>query len=69
MSMSDTERAERLSRELEAAFRNRADLYRLMFEELAAEVGRDVGRNQQECEQEHLSRFYGRRPRGARPGA
>lgn len=41
MSHPDTERAERLARELEAAFRNRADLYRLMFEELAAELGRD----------------------------
>jgi hypothetical protein len=41
MSTSDTERAERLSRELEAAFRNRADLYRLMFEELSAEFGRE----------------------------
>ena len=29
----DAERAERLSRELDAAFRNRADLYRLMLDE------------------------------------
>lgn len=35
----DAERAERLSRELDAAFRNRADLYRLMFDELTAELG------------------------------
>ncbi len=33
-------RAEALARELEAAFRNRADLYRLMLEELSAELGR-----------------------------
>jgi hypothetical protein len=32
-------RVEKLSRELEAAFRNRADLYRLMLEELTAEFG------------------------------
>jgi hypothetical protein len=38
--MTETEaRAERLSRELDAAFRNRADLYRLFFEELALELG------------------------------
>jgi len=33
------DRADKLARELEAAFRNRADLYRLFFEELAAEYG------------------------------
>jgi hypothetical protein len=32
-------RADALSRELESAFRNRADLYRLMWEELRAEWG------------------------------
>lgn len=32
-------RAEKLSRELDAAFRNRADLYRLMLEELTADLG------------------------------
>ncbi|MDQ6434155.1 L-2-amino-thiazoline-4-carboxylic acid hydrolase [Mesorhizobium sp. LHD-90] len=32
-------RAETLSRELDAAFRNRADLYRLFFEELEARLG------------------------------
>lgn len=32
-------RAEKLSRELDAAFRNRADLYRLFFEELTADLG------------------------------
>lgn len=32
-------RAENLSRELDAAFRNRADLYRLMLEELTADLG------------------------------
>lgn len=38
--MTDAEaRAEKLSRELDGAFRNRADLYRLMLEELAAEMG------------------------------
>lgn len=41
--MSD-ERAERLARELEAAFRNRADLYRLMWRELGAELGADRAR-------------------------
>lgn len=41
--MSDpSERAERLSRELEAAFRNRADLYRLMLEELSQEIGAEA---------------------------
>jgi L-2-amino-thiazoline-4-carboxylic acid hydrolase len=39
MTNDDTERAERLSRELDAAFRNRADLYRLMLDELSAEIG------------------------------
>ena len=34
-------RAERLAAELESAFRNRADLYRLMLEELTAELGRE----------------------------
>ena len=38
--MSDVEqKAEKLSRELDAAFRNRADLYRLFHDELAAELG------------------------------
>jgi len=37
--MTDAARAEKLARELEAAFRNRADLYRLMLRELTAEVG------------------------------
>jgi hypothetical protein len=32
-------RAETLSRELDSAFRNRADLYRLFYEELTAQVG------------------------------
>ena len=32
-------RAEKLAAELDAAFRNRADLYRLMLEELTAELG------------------------------
>ena len=32
-------RAEKLAVELDAAFRNRADLYRLMLEELTAELG------------------------------
>lgn len=32
-------RAETLSRELDSAFRNRADLYRLFYEELVREVG------------------------------
>jgi hypothetical protein len=41
MTLTDAERAEKLAAELEAAFRNRADLYRLMYEELAAELGRD----------------------------
>jgi hypothetical protein len=35
-------RAEKLSRELESAFRNRADLYRLMLDELAEEIGMDA---------------------------
>jgi hypothetical protein len=34
-----SQRAERLSRELDAAFRNRADLYRLFYTELEAEFG------------------------------
>ena len=37
----DAERAERLSRELDSAFRNRADLYRLMLDELTGELGGD----------------------------
>lgn len=38
--MTDPEaRAERLSRELDSAFRNRADLYRLFLDELTAELG------------------------------
>ncbi|MER8819674.1 L-2-amino-thiazoline-4-carboxylic acid hydrolase [Mesorhizobium sp. M0991] len=38
--MTDAEaRAEKLSRELDSAFRNRADLYRLLLDELTAEVG------------------------------
>jgi hypothetical protein len=32
-------RAEKLSRELDSAFRNRADLYRLLLEELTGELG------------------------------
>lgn len=35
------DRAEILSRELDAAFRNRADLYRLFFEQLSAELGEE----------------------------
>jgi hypothetical protein len=35
-------RAEKLSRELEAAFRNRADLYRLLLDELSAEFGMEA---------------------------
>lgn len=37
--MSDETRAETLARELEAAFRNRADLYRLLYDELSATLG------------------------------
>jgi hypothetical protein len=38
--MTDLEaRAEKLSRELDFAFRNRADLYRLFLDELTAELG------------------------------
>ncbi|MER8505083.1 MULTISPECIES: L-2-amino-thiazoline-4-carboxylic acid hydrolase [unclassified Mesorhizobium] len=38
--MTDAEaRAEKPSRELDSAFRNRADLYRLLLDELTAEVG------------------------------
>lgn len=33
------DRADRLSRELDTAFRNRADLYRLLLDELAIELG------------------------------
>ncbi len=39
--MTDAERAEVLSRELDAAFRNRADLYRLFYDQLSAEFGED----------------------------
>lgn len=39
--MNDAERAEILSRELDSAFRNRADLYRLFFDRLAMEMGED----------------------------
>jgi len=40
--MSDqTSRIERLRAELEAAFRNRGDLYRLMYETLGEELGAD----------------------------
>ena len=35
----EAKRIERLSRELDAAFRNRADLYRLFLDELSAELG------------------------------
>lgn len=35
-------RAEKLSRELDAAFRNRADLYRLMLDELTADLGAEA---------------------------
>lgn len=35
------ERVDILARELDAAFRNRADLYRLFFEQLAAELGEE----------------------------
>lgn len=34
-------RADKLAAELDAAFRNRADLYRLMLDELSAELGDD----------------------------
>ena len=38
--MTDAEaRAEKLSRELDSAFRNRADLYRLLLDELTGELG------------------------------
>lgn len=37
----DAARAEQLSRELEASFRNRADLYRLLLEEMTASLGAD----------------------------
>jgi hypothetical protein len=36
------DRAEKLSRELDAAFRNRADLYRLLLDELTAEIGSEA---------------------------
>ena len=39
MTEDPVQRAERLSRELDAAFRNRADLYRLFYAELEAEFG------------------------------
>lgn len=37
--MTDAERTEQLSRELDAAFRNRADLYRLFYGQLEEEFG------------------------------
>lgn len=37
-----TDRAGKLSRELDAAFRNRADLYRLFLDELTAELGAEA---------------------------
>lgn len=39
--MSDEKRTETLARELEGAFRNRADLYRLLFDELSAAFGEE----------------------------
>jgi len=39
MTDAETARAEKLSRELDSAFRNRADLYRLFLDELTAELG------------------------------
>jgi hypothetical protein len=39
MTCGTDERTERLARELESAFRNRADLYRLMLEELTGAFG------------------------------
>lgn len=40
--MTDAEtRAEKLSRELDSAFRNRADLYRLLLDELTVELGEE----------------------------
>ena len=40
--MTDPEgRAEKLSRELDSSFRNRADLYRPFLEELTGELGSD----------------------------
>jgi hypothetical protein len=38
----DKARADALARELESAFRNRADLYRLMLEEMRAEWGQEA---------------------------
>jgi hypothetical protein len=38
---AELDRAEILSRELDSAFRNRADLYRLFFEQLSAEFGEE----------------------------
>jgi hypothetical protein len=35
-------RADKLSRELDSAFRNRADLYRLFLDELTAEIGAEA---------------------------
>jgi len=40
MEMNDEQRIGRLQAELESSFRNRADLYRLMFDELRATLGR-----------------------------
>ena len=37
-----TQHAEQLSRELDAAFRNRADLYRLMLDEMTTRFGKEV---------------------------
>ncbi|TPL04115.1 MULTISPECIES: L-2-amino-thiazoline-4-carboxylic acid hydrolase [unclassified Mesorhizobium] len=39
MTDPESARAEKLSGELDSAFRNRADLYRLFLEELTAEIG------------------------------
>ena len=38
----NSERAEKLSRELDAAFRNRADLYRIFLEEIGEEIGAEA---------------------------
>jgi hypothetical protein len=40
--LPDSARAEKLARELEAAFRNRADLYRLFYDELVRRFGEDT---------------------------
>ncbi|MGO4706874.1 L-2-amino-thiazoline-4-carboxylic acid hydrolase [Microvirga sp. 2MCAF38] len=39
MTVSTDKRADKLAQELESAFRNRADLYRLMYDELTLELG------------------------------